>query len=281
MMFAADTDIWRFQPHPEVWLLIAGAVFLAWYAVRVIGPHAVPAGTPIVTRRNKVAYVGAIATLWIASDWPIGALGSGYLMSVHTIQYLLYCMIAPPLLWLGVPRWSLLATEVSFPRLWRVLRFAAQPLVALLLFNAILLGSHTPAVIDGIRPSQLGSFGVDMLWLVGGLALWWPVLAPCPEIGRMGYALKAGYLFLATVLPTIPAAFLVFAEFPLYELYELAPRVDAITARQDQLLAGIIMKIGGDVVMWTAMITVFIRWARHERRLEQEEQATTRAERPA
>ena len=34
--------------------------------------------------------------LWLATDWPLGLLGSGYLLSVHTTLYLIYTMVAAP-----------------------------------------------------------------------------------------------------------------------------------------------------------------------------------------
>ena len=261
---------WTWRPYLGVWLFVVALVAGYWLLVSRWGRRRAPEGAR-ASALQITSYLTGVLILWIASDWSVGTLGSGYLLSVHTIQYVLYCLLAPLLLWLGIPRWVILATEEAAPRVWQFLRFMANPLVALLLFNVILMGSHTPAVIDGVRPSQLGSFAVDMAWLVGGLALWWPVMAPSPEIGRLSYPLKAGYLFLSTVLPTIPSAFLVFAEFPLYALYELAPRVNDIPAMQDQLVAGIIMKIAGDIIMWTAMIIVFVRWARQEARLDQAE----------
>ena len=267
---------WTWRPYLGVWLFVAALATGYWLLVSRWGRSRAPEGAR-VSASQIASYVAGVLILWIASDWPVGTLGSGYLLSVHTIQYVLYCLLAPALLWLGIPRWIILATEEATPRLWHFLRFMANPLVALLLFNAILMGSHTPAVIDGVRPSQLGSFAVDMAWLVGGLALWWPVMAPSPEIGRLSFPLKAGYLFLSTVLPTIPSAFLVFAEFPLYALYELAPRVNDIPAMQDQLVAGIIMKVAGDIIMWTAMIIVFLRWARQEARLDQAEKLSARS----
>ena len=33
-----------------------------------------------------------VAILWGATDWPMGALGAGYLASVHMAQYLLYTL---------------------------------------------------------------------------------------------------------------------------------------------------------------------------------------------
>ena len=261
---------WTWRPYLGVWLFVVALVTGYWLLVSRWGRYRAPEGTR-VSALQITSYLTGVLILWIASDWPVGTLGSGYLLSVHTIQYVLYCLLAPPLLWWGIPRWVILATEEAAPPVWRFLRFMANPLVGLLLFNVILMGSHTPAVIDGIRPSQWGSFAVDMAWLVGGLALWWPVMAPSPGISRLSYPLKAGYLFLSTVLPTIPSAFLVFAEFPLYALYELAPRVNDIPAVQDQLVAGIIMKVAGDIIMWTAMMIVFVRWARQEARLDRAE----------
>lgn len=254
---------WTWRPYPGVWLFVAALVTAYLVVLARSHPRSAP-GKHGATGLQIASYLVGAAVLWIASDWPVGTLGSGYLLSVHTLQYALYCLVAPPLLLLGIPRWLILGVEHSAPRLWHILRFLANPLVALLIFNAVLLASHTQQVIDGIRPSQLGSFAVDMAWLGGGLALWWPVIAPVPAVSRLSHPWRFGYLFVSTILPTVPAAFLVFADYPLYALYELAPRVNGIPAIEDQLVAGIAMKVLGDVIMWTAMIVVAIRWVRAE-----------------
>ena len=75
---------------------------------------------------------------------------------------------------------------------------------------------------------------------------------------------RIGYLFASTLLPTIPAAFITFASYPLYKLYELAPPVGAIAAHADQQTAGIIMKLAADPIIWLAMGIMFFRWARLE-----------------
>ena len=75
--------------------------------------------------------------VWAAIDWPIGALGSGYLLSVHEVQYLFLGLIAPPLLLLGVPAASTLAPPAD--RGWgRLLRRLAHPLPALVAYNLAL-----------------------------------------------------------------------------------------------------------------------------------------------
>lgn len=74
------------------------------------------------------------------------------------------------------------------------------------------------------------------------------------------------YLFLQSLLPTIPASFLTFGTTPLYVFYATAPRVWGISALTDQLIAGLIMKLVGGAILWTAIGIVFFRWWRMEQR---------------
>jgi putative membrane protein len=141
----------------------------------------------------------------------------------------------------------------------RILQGLSSPVLGLGLYTVAMVVTHIPAITDALRQSQLGSFGVDMLWLAGGFALWWPVLAPEGYV-RMSPPLRIGYLFLATIPPMIPAGFMVFAQYPLYSLYELAPRVGEISAGADQKTAGVIMKGASDPLIWIAMIVIFARW---------------------
>lgn len=241
----------------------------AWMVSR-LAPRAAPPVAPPVSGRQWAWFGTGALALWAATDWPIGALGSGYLLSVHTIQWILYTLVAPPLLLLGVPDWLPLATrEGSAAR--RLLRVLALPVVALIITDSILLASHVPQVVDGMRRTQTGSFLIDMAWLAGGLVMWWPILAPNPEISRVSHPWKIGYLFFATVVPTIPAAFLTFADFPVYGLYELAPRVHGIPAGADQQVAGLLMKAVADPILWLAMGILFFRWSRLEAAADLEE----------
>lgn len=255
---------WTWRPYIGVWIMLA---ILAWAYARVrSGARADGVEWPA---RRVVAFTGGLVLLWAALDWPIGPLGAGYLVTVHTFQYMLLGLLAPPLLLVGCPPegWRRLAGD---GRIGRLLHVAARPLLALAVFNVVLLGSHVPGVVDALMPSQLGSFAFDMTWLGAGLILWWPVVAP-PGIARMSEPVKMAYLFGATIIPTVPAAFLTFASYPIYGLYELAPRVMGIGAQVDQQAAGVLMKVGGDPVFLVAIAIVFFRWSAAERREEERE----------
>ena len=264
---------WTWQAYPGVWLFVVTLVGLYIRALRRL-----PAGT---ARPFHVAWFGyGVLSLWLASDWPVGALGSGYLLSLHTIQWILYALVAPPLLLLGVPRECWIALAAG-PRTGAFLRFWARPLPGLLAFNLSLLGTHLPRVVDTLRPWQAGSFAIDMAWLLGGLALWWPVIAPRPAIGRLRDLPAIGYLFAATIVPTVPAAFMTFSAAPLYGLYELAPRVSGLSALDDQRTAGLLMKGLGDPILWLAMSILFFRYARAEKAADDRERAEREARRAA
>jgi putative membrane protein len=255
---------WAWRPYIGVWILL---VILGGTYIRVRS-RALAAGVTWPGGR-VVAFVGGLLLLWAALDWPIGPLGAGYLVTVHTFQYMLLGLLAPPLLLVACPpdAWLRFADA---PRSGSFLRTAAHPLLALAVFNVVLLGSHVPGVVDALMPSQLGSFVFDMTWLAAGLALWWPVVAP-PGLSRMSEPVKMGYLFGATINPTDPAAFLTFADYPIYGLYELAPRVMGIGAQVDLQAAGLLMKVGGDPIFLIAIAVVFFRWSAAERRADESE----------
>jgi cytochrome c oxidase assembly factor CtaG len=243
---------WEWRPYPGVWIFV-GLLLLAY--IRFGGGGA-------AERRERSWFMTGLLVLWAALDWPIGALGSGYLASIHMVQFLLIALIAPPLLLLGIPRerYEALATTRIFP----AIRALTLPIVSLLLFNAIVVATHWPGLVDALMASQVGSFLLDLSWLIGGLLFWWPVVSPTPRRARFPFGIKMGYLIVCTVLMTLPYVFLTFGELPFYATYELAPPVGALGAREDQRLAGLIMRIGGGTVLWSAAGVLFWLWYRAE-----------------
>lgn len=244
---------WTWRPYPGVWLfvLLAGLFWLG-LARRHGG-----------WRGRGRWFAAGLVLLWATLDWPVGAL-SGYLASAHMVQYLSLSLLVPPALLLGVPRgtWRALAASRILP----AVRLLTHPLVALGVFQVVLIWTHLPAVVDGWMATQFGSLGLDMLWLAAGLVFWWPVLAPVPERSGFSEPLKMGYLFVATILNTLPYAFLTFGELPFYGIYELAPPVGWLGPRGDQQVAGLLMKVGGGLILWTAITILWFRWYGREQR---------------
>ncbi|MCA1703539.1 MAG: cytochrome c oxidase assembly protein, partial [Actinobacteria bacterium] len=89
---------------------------------------------------------------------------------------------------------------------------------------------------------------------------WWPVLDPLPETRRLSQPGKMLYLFGQSILPTVPASFLTFGDTPLYHFYESVPRLWGIDALTDMRIAGLVMKIGGGLLLWTVIAIIFFKW---------------------
>ncbi|MGK0423477.1 MAG: putative membrane protein, partial [Ilumatobacter sp.] len=126
---AAAADPWRFQWHPEVWLLVAFLTGAFVYMVRVIGPKAVPPGQRVVTQKNIYAFVGAMVVLWVSSDWPLHDISEEYLYSAHMLQHMMLSYFLPPLTLIATPPW-LLRVLVGDGRLYAGLKFLTKPVIA-------------------------------------------------------------------------------------------------------------------------------------------------------
>lgn len=196
---------WQWRPYPGIWLLVAGAVVTYLSAARA---------DPATTRRHRTSFLAGMGVLWVATDWPVGTLGAGYLASVHMLEYVLYTLVAAPLLLVGVSE-AVARRVLTRLRLTRPARVLARPVIAGAVFNIALVATHSPIVVDTFRANQFGSFAIDMAWLGSGLVLWLPICAPLPELRAASYPAKMVYLFLAAgVVAIVPASFLTFAPFP-------------------------------------------------------------------
>src|SRR3546814_3971809 len=122
-------------------MVAIGAGYL--WALRHLGPRVAPDACD--QRRQVVLFAAGLAVLTISSSLPIDAIGDGYLFSVHMAQYLLMSLIAAPLLLAGVPAWLL--RELTVP-IRPVLSRLTRPLVALLIFDAVMVITHWPALVD-------------------------------------------------------------------------------------------------------------------------------------
>jgi cytochrome c oxidase assembly factor CtaG len=263
---------WSWRAYPGVWLFVL--VLVSLFVSLLRHSRRLGVGPAIRKRRTWTAWLGLLL-VWVALDWPVGALGGGYLASLHMTQFLLLAMIAPPLILLGLPAEAV--RDVS-PEgtLGNMLRTVTHPGTTLVVFNVMMFATHLPVTSDALMPSQLGAFVVDVLWLGGGLLYWWPIAGPGVPRPRFNAPLRIGYLFVTMMFMTAPGAMITFADLPLFATYELAPRVGQISALGDQRLAGLLMKIGGAVITWIAISIIFYRWQVEENRLLQKDLAKVR-----
>ncbi|MEO5902112.1 MAG: cytochrome c oxidase assembly protein [Ilumatobacteraceae bacterium] len=257
MSMLAYANPWRFQADPEVYLLVAFLIGAYVYMVREIGPSAVKPGEVVVTHRQIGCFVGAMVLLFAASTWPIHQIGEEYLYSVHMVQHMVLSYFMPPLVLMAMPEW-LLRTLIGDGKAYRFLRRATKPVVAGLLFNAVIIVTHIPAVVNHSVQSAPEHYSLHFVVVLVSLLMWMPVVGPFPEL-QMAPAGKMIYLFAQSVVPVIPAAWLTFADGAVYKVYDEPVRVWGLTVTDDQQLAGAIMKIGGSAYLWGIVIFLWVK----------------------
>lgn len=255
----AAADFWRFQPHPEVWVLIVGLVGLYTYALRGLGPRVVGAGQPVATAANKRWFALGLVLLWIASDWPMHDVAEEYLYSVHMLQHMIITFFVPPAMLLATPEW-LARIVIGDGPVGRAFLKLARPIPAAIVFNAIQLTTHWTGIVNASVDNGLLHYALHTGVVVTALAMWMPVVSPLPEY-RVSAPAKCIHLFLTSIVPTIPAAWLALAEGVVYESYDKPARLFGLSVTSDQQLAGLIMKLGGGFFLWFIIIVTFFRWS--------------------
>lgn len=263
MLAHAGLSGWEWHAHPDVWALVvvlAGAYALA---LARLGPSKAARGEPVVTRRQVTLFGLGLVALWAHSDWPVHDIGEHYLFSVHMFQHIGLTLIAAPLLLLGLPGW--LVRWILSPRLLHaVFCRMARPLPAAVLFNTVVVLSHWPLVVNGSLSHHGVHFAVHAVLFTSALVMWFPVLNRLPELPTMTYPSRMLYVFLQSVIPTIPASFLTFGDGVLYRFYAEVPRPFAISAIEDQQVAGALMKVYAGALLWGVIVSMFFRWYARE-----------------
>jgi putative membrane protein len=265
--------------HPDVLLVIVALGGGYTLLARRVGPKLVHPIERPVTRRQATAFAGGLGVMFIASYWPIHDIAEGYLYTAHMIQHMLLTLIAPPLLLIGMPAWML--RYILGTRGIKVAQFLTRPLIGLIAFNAMIAVSHIPAVVERAATSEPFHFGAHVLLVGTAFMMWSPVLNPLIELPKLSYPARMFYLFLQSLVPTVPASFLTFGHTVLYDVYERGPGMWGISAISDQRVAGLIMKIVGGLIIWTVIAWYFFKWYKVEESEKVDVLEWSKLERPA
>ena len=255
----ADVPFPAWQAHPDVWLLVSLIAVGYALAVTRLGPSLAAQGTQVVTRFQVASFSAGLLALWVASDWPIHDVAERYLFSVHMVQHVGYSIVAAPLMLIGTPTW--LARWLLSPRwLQASVRYLSRLIPATIVFNLVVIVTHTPVVVNAALEHALLHFAIHTLIFVSSIIVWLPLLSPLPEVPRLAPLVRMLYLFLQSIIPTVPASFLTFGARPLYSFYNHVPRLFGVSALTDMQIAGVVMKIGVGLTIWVLIAILFFRW---------------------
>jgi putative membrane protein len=264
MVTVSASEMPAFTAHWEVWGLGLAIACGGLYVARVIGPKVVESGEKVVNRRQVVAFWLALAFMMAVSVWPVHDISEQRLYSAHMFQHLVLTLVVPPLFLLSCPGWLAGLLVRSDGRTWHVVRFLAKPLLAWGIFNFYNLLSHWQVFVNTAVTNGPFHFGAHVLFVLTALLMWVPVCGPWPEL-RLSLPGQMIYLFVQSIIPTLPAAWLANAGDPVYSSYDQPIRLWGISVMDDQVAAGMIMKVLETIYLWAIIGSMFFRWAaRHQ-----------------
>lgn len=269
-------------PEPHLHLDVLGTVLALGVAYaysetrlrRLVAPDAAAA-----TRGQWILWYSGLLLMFVVSSWPFHDIGESDLFSVHMVEHMVIVYLSAPLLLLGLPRWMADAT-IGRPAIARILRPVTRAVPAFVILNVAMIAIHWPEAVTAMLSSDLAHFTIHVGLFGAALIAWMPVRSPTAALPRLREPMQMLYLFLHSLLPTIPASFLTFSSVPIYPIYGEAALAWGVNPVDDQTVAGIIMKVGGGLLLWTAIAVIWFRWVSRERewdRIESELRSTSGA----
>lgn len=246
-----------FRLHPDVLLGILMLVGLYLIAHSMLHKRS---GITADQRHRKYLYL-AIITLLIAEVSPLHDLAEGYLLTAHMVQHFLLVYLLPPFLLLSIPE-GMLQPLVRGRKSMAVAKLLTHPVFAIFMGNAIYAAWHVPVAYQAALLWHEIHILEHILMVGSAILMWWPIFSPMKELPRLPAPGQIIYLFLMSAAQMGVFAYVTFTDGVLYRFYSTAPRIWGITAEVDQVISGVIMKLGMFAVITAVLTITFFRWAR-------------------
>ena len=256
-----DWRHWHNEPY-----LLGGLVLLGWLWAIAAGPlrARLAPGAPY-PRREAWFYYSALLLFYLAVGSPLDQVGERYLFSAHMFQHQLLMYPVPVLFLLGLTPW-MVDPLIDRPGLRRPLGWLLSPLGCGTLATLVIGIWHAPSLYEWALEDKVVHVFEHLCFFAASVVFWWPLLSPSRACPRASYGGQMLYLFCLEVTMTPVFAYITFSPDLLYPTYEYAPRLLAnFSAADDQLLAGVMMKIVSMLVSILAFGVSFFRWSRTNR----------------
>jgi putative membrane protein len=258
-------DNWSFDPF-----IIVVAVVVAWHETGLA--RLARRSRPERTRERRIRslwFYSGLLVLLLAVVSPIDYWSDSYFM-IHMVQHLLLMFAAPSLVVAGAPGQPLLdalpgrsgqaVTREVLAGGWSrplraVWRFLTEPLVAVVLFNLVMVVWHIPAAFDLAENNQLVHIWLMHASFFGAGVLFWLQFIPSPPFrSRMPLLGRAAALLATNVVMIFIAMTLsIFASHSIYPVYDHVPGV-TLPAFADQQIGAAILWVCGDFWALPTMI---------------------------
>ncbi|HZP60832.1 MAG TPA: cytochrome c oxidase assembly protein [Opitutaceae bacterium] len=253
-----DWRHWHNEPY-----LVGGLILLGWLYAVFTGPlRGWLAPAEPYPRRQAWYFYSALFLFYLTVGSPLDQIAERFLLSVHMLQHQLLIYPCAALFLLGLPAWLVRPVTAARP-LRGLLWFFTRPLVCGLIYILTYSLWHAPGLYEATLQNKMIHVGEHLMFFGGALFYWWPALSPSREFPPISHPGQMLYQTFVVIGMTPAFAYITFADRVLYPTYAYAPRLIAnFTPAEDQLLAGILMKIIGMGVALLVFGWSFFNWYR-------------------
>lgn len=253
-----DWRHWHNEPY-----LVGGLILLGWLYALAIGPLRRRLGGPAsASPRQPLCFAAALVVFYLAVGSPLDQIAERFLLSAHMLQHVLLIYPAAALFLLGLPAW--IVHPVTAPA---AARWLTHPLVCGAIYTMTITVWHVPALYDWALQNKVVHVWEHLTFFAAALLFWWPLLSPSAKRPPLAPALRILYLLGVVIGMTPLFAFITFSHTVLYPTYEYAPRlIPSLGPAEDQLLAGVGMKLTGLAVALWMIGVAFREWYRMDER---------------
>jgi putative membrane protein len=243
-------DAWTFSPLQLAPIVLVGIL----YGVRAhhLGPR-----LPAI---KILSFYAGLLVLALALVSPVDAVAEEGLFAVHMLQHALLGGVAPALVVLGLTG-AVLQPVLRFGFVQR-LQVLAHPAVALPLWTAVLVFWHIPPVYEIGVENELAHALEHGSFFVTTLLVWMPVVEPLPAPPWFGTGAKIVYLVAYWFIGLMFVNILWFSGTVFYPRYEDTAPDWGVSALQDQANAGSVFMAEHMILVLTALVLLFVRFAR-------------------
>jgi cytochrome c oxidase assembly factor CtaG len=214
-----------------------------------------------VTKRQRLSFLTAIATIFAVVLTPIGARAMDY-FSLHMIQHITLMMISGPLLVIGTPN--------DFSPNNRFFKSFTHPVLSWVLYAGLMIGVHLPGPHKFIMENPWAHTYLEVpLYIALPYFFYFNLLDRKHENRRVSQSLSVISLFLMMVPETLAGFFIYVSRGSLYDdMYTL----------DDQRRGGSLMWAGAMIIdaIWIALAVY--HWIKSEERKSLEIDAEIAAE---
>jgi putative membrane protein len=165
----------------------------------------------------------------------------------------------------GLPFW-MIDPVLGARGLHPLLRLVTHPLIAGSTYTIVVGAWHAPMLYDWALQDRLVHIIEHLMFFGAAILYWWPLFSPSRVLPPRRPGVQMVYLLGVLIAMTPVFAYVTFSHDVLYPTYEYAPRLfPNFSAADDQLLAGVMMKLVGVFGAVAALAVAFFGWYRERR----------------